>query len=63
MNCWFTSRSCFPSSTFFTKARANTGSMPLDAPAMALMVPVGAMHVRVALRIGFSSGDDARQPG
>ena len=37
--------------TFLTYATANIGSMPLDADAMMLIVPVGAMVVTVAFLI------------
>ncbi len=40
--------------TLRTYASAKSGSIPLDVPAMMLMVPVGAMVVVVALRRGAS---------
>ena len=38
----------------YLKERANKGSIPLEHPAIILMVPVGAMVVLVALRILIS---------
>ena len=40
-----------PPITFRTKATANNGSIPLEHPAIMLIVPVGAIVVTVALRL------------
>ncbi len=49
-----TARRVSPSATRFTYVMAYRGSMPLEQSASRLMVPVGAMVVLVAFRIGGS---------
>ena len=51
----FTSGSWVLSITFRMNARANRGSIPLDAPQITEIVPVGATVVRVPFRTGMDS--------
>jgi hypothetical protein len=51
-NRLFTSTSLLPSNTCRSKATANSGSIPLEHPAMRLSDPVGAMAILVAFRNG-----------